>query len=252
MKSISTYTTLSISSLLLLAHAWPLIPGSIERREPASYSVVAVDGGNTGGGGTASATTVTDAVTHTATVMKTQLSTMVVTESEVPDTIVLTVTSPSPTTITDYLPPSVTTQVVTAIPESSAQPNRQPPQLSRSPPVITSHASPSSYSVPSFWNFTPSPVTVTVTQALPSSRPYDDGMWHTYYYHTVSSEIESSSTTISEWSASAPSTTAIPEFWGGPNSGRLPVPTSDVSTGTPTEALGFWSGPKEVASSTVL
>src|SRR5882757_9252634 len=59
MKSSTIYTVASLSSLLLLTNAFPL---AVERRKPASYSVVAVDGGSTGD----DTTTVTNAVTHTA------------------------------------------------------------------------------------------------------------------------------------------------------------------------------------------
>ncbi|EXJ93689.1 hypothetical protein A1O1_02081 [Capronia coronata CBS 617.96] len=110
MKTSSISILTSLSSLLLSTNAWPLLPNVLERRKPASYSVVAVDGGSTEGS-VASATTVTDAVTHTETLMTTQLSTLMVTESDTPATIVLTVTTAAPTTITDYMPGSVTTEI---------------------------------------------------------------------------------------------------------------------------------------------
>lgn len=239
MRSRSLFTSLSLSSLLLLAEARPLFLDALVRRDPASYSVVAVDGGSSGGD-TAPATTVTDAVTHTQTTMMTQLSTVVITQAETPTTIIFTVTSPSPTTVTDYPPASITTHVVTATPEAPipAAPSSQVPSIS-----IPSWTM--SYGAQNTPTDTSSPVTATVTTAQPSTVPYDDGMWHTYYFHTVDTEGEWSATSTSESSPTSPTTTSIPDFWSTPVPYVPTVSVWDYSAASPTTTSvpGFWEVP---------
>ena len=228
MQSHPLYTCLSLSSLLFLSNAWPLIGGQHARREPASYSVVAVDGGSSGGGTTA--TVVTDSIVHTETVLKTQLSTVVITESDTPSTILVTITSASPTTVTEHI------------------------QTATSPPQTTAEAGQSS-----------APETVTVIQPLPSTKAYDDGMWHTYYFYTVSEETSLPSSTVDAAEA-APSTTGGLNWWGGlgpesisttlelsstvdwPSLWRVPggdspaAATSSSSVAAPTGNVPFWGG----------
>lgn len=212
MKSATACAVLSLSSLLLLSNARPLTEGSVERRKPASYSVVAVGGGSTED--SSATATVTDAVTKTQTVMQTQLSTVVVTASNTPTTIVFTVTTPSPTTVTDYPPAPTTTELVsvtTQIPASSEQ------SPSASPPPATSTE-------------TTPPATITVTQPLPSTRPYDDEQWHTVYYYTVSSESSGSTT-------SAPTSTSDSKAELGWSSSTSAMITAAPS---PTFGSGSW------------
>ncbi|KEF54570.1 uncharacterized protein A1O9_09012 [Exophiala aquamarina CBS 119918] len=212
------YTYLSLSSAIFLANAWPLLPllpGQHERRAPASYSVVAVDGGNVGGDGTA--TIVTNSIVHTETVMKTQLSTVVITESDTPSTIIITITSASPTTVTEH------TQTVTSPAQTSAEPTQ------------------------SYESSTPAPATatVTVTQPPPPTKPYDDGMWHTNYYYTVSEETPAPSSS-SEAAEAVPSTTTGLNHWEG--FGSEFVSTSLVST-TTVDWATFWMAPDAESSS---
>lgn len=217
MRSHLLYTCLSISSISSLSNAWPLILGQHERREPASYSVVAVDGGSSGGDG--SAKTVTNSIVHTETVLKTQLSTIVITESDTPSTIIVTITSASPATVTA---PSISTQATTSPSQTTAEP-RQSQDSSA-----------------------PAPETVTVTQPLPSSKPYDDGMWHTQYYYTVSEETTSSlPSSTPEAADTLPSTTRGSNWWGGPGPETISTsfePTY-TATSTSTDWASFWRLP---------
>jgi hypothetical protein len=217
MRSHPLYTCLSISSIFSLSTAWPLILGQHERREPASYSVVAVDGGNSGGDG--SATTVTNSIVHTETILKTQLSTIVITESDTPSTIVVTITSASPATVTA---PSLSTQTITSAAQTTAEPGQsQDSSL-------------------------PAPETVTVTQPLPSSKAYDDGMWHTHYYYTVSEETTTSSSlpsSTSEVTDALPSTTRGSNWWGGPGPEIISTSLEPTFTTTSAEWASFWRAP---------
>lgn len=203
MKLTTSCTTLSLSSLLLMSAAHPLLPGQIERRKPASYSVVAVDGGSTTEGSSPTAT-ITDAVTHTQTVMQTQLSTIVVTESETPTTIVFTVTSPSPVTITDSPPASTMTQIISATPDTT--------------PATTVES--------------PSPLTITITESLPSTTPYDNGQWHTNYYYTVST-----SSTELPYTTQSASVWNVDWSWTSSSTELTTTPSA-----TPTYDSGLWHG----------
>ncbi|KAJ9604592.1 hypothetical protein H2200_010706 [Cladophialophora chaetospira] len=207
MRSSITYTALSLSSLLL-ASARPFVPDTLERRKPASYSVVAVGGGSTDD--SSPTATVTDAVTHTQTVLQTQLSTIIVTASNTPTTIVFTVTTPSPITITDYAPAATAVATTT---EVSTIPTTEVVYVSTQIPAPSQENSPTPVTTTETRPPQP-PATVTVTQPLPSTTPYDDGQWHTYYYHTVESEsTPAGSTTTSgwnvEWSGVADATSVI-------------------------------------------
>ncbi|KAK5058835.1 hypothetical protein LTR84_011099 [Exophiala bonariae] len=225
MRSQLLYTYITLSTISGLANAWPVILGRHERREPASYSVVAVDGGGSGADG--SATTVISSVVRTETVLQTQLSTIVITEAETPSTIIITITSASATTVTER---PAATQTVTSPPETTAQPSQ-----------------------------TASPETVTVTQSLPSSKPYDDGMWHTYYYYTPSEEARTVPTSTSEAINSLPSSTETiatsleptytpsptvdwASFWRVPPVESSSETISTSSVNAPTGSTAFWDG----------
>ncbi|KIV92681.1 hypothetical protein PV10_03954 [Exophiala mesophila] len=255
MRVHSVNTALSISSLISLSTAWPVLPNLLERRQPVSYSVVAVDGGNSGSDG--SATTVTDSIVHTETILHTQLSTIIITESETPTTIVVTVTSAVPTTITEQAEPATLIQTVTFAPETTAEPSQPSPETTVQPSRSRRPESSSSPPPPP-----PAPETVTVTQYAPSSRKYDDGMWHTDYYFEVPAEPETSSST----DASSVTTTETRSFhptttpwsaWQGPTtessssstaSSTLPSETQPLESST-TTYLGLWDQDATVSSS---
>lgn len=246
MRSYPVYTCLTLSTIFHLSTAWPVMLGQPERREPASYSVVAVDGGSSGGGD-GSATTVVSSVVHTETVMVTQLSTIVVTESDTPSTLIVTITSAYPTTVTEQIAPSIATQTVTFPPETTAEPSQAP-----------------------------APDTVTVTQPLPSSKPYDDGMWHTHYYYTVTEETSSLPSSTANAIDSLPSLTrglgletisASPEpsytssttsssttfdwasFWRAVSSDSPTETASSSSVAAPTVSTAIWDGRPDFAPS---
>lgn len=125
--------------------------------KPITYSVVPVDGGpnNNGAGGGGGA----QPATRTETLYTTRLSTIVVTESETPATIVITVTE-----------------------EQGAAPTLAPQQPQNGGGNPAPPAQPQA--------------TVTVTQDgddKTQTRPYDNGMWHTTYYYTTSVPSSTSS-----------------------------------------------------------
>ena len=160
---------------VMMLHASPI--NQLIRRQTASYSVVAVDGGPSGAAAT---TTVTEPASTLPPTTKfevtTLFSTIVLTEIPTPTTIVLTITSTASMTYTET--PATT-------PSDAAAPPFRFSTITISP----------SYTIPSA---ALSPVTVTVAA---SSVPYDDGMWHTTYYHPVAA----ASTTAA---SAAPSSTA--------------------------------------------
>lgn len=172
MRSFSFTSVVTLSSLCLIADAFPLIPRNLlQKKSPQSYSVVPVDGGSSA---TAPAPTQTVTSRFTQTAYTTILSTIVLTESETPVTIVVTATSA--TTITQVIP----TAVVTAIPSVSIE-------------SVTVTASP--------------------TQPIVTSSAYDDGSWHTIYYSkwtvsTAEAAATSSKPTTSFASVSAPAITS--------------------------------------------
>lgn len=215
MQSQLLYTYLTFSTISRLANAWPVILGHHERREPASYSVVAVDGGSSGADG--SATTVISSVVRTETVVQTQLSTIVITESDTPSTIIITLTSASPTTVTEQ---AAATQTITSPPETTAQPSQAP-----------------------------SPETVTVTQSLPSSKAYDDGMWHTHYYYTVSEDTNTAPSSTVDAFSSLSSSTRGPKGQGPQTVSTSLEPTYTSST-TVDWASFWWVAPAESSSAT--
>jgi len=140
-----------------------------EPRAP-TYSVVPVEGGSTAPA--AATQTVVEPVTRT--VATTIYSTVVITESETPMTIVFTF-------------PTVAFQAST--PTTSTDP----------------------------------PATVTVTMPV-SMTPYDDGMWHSWYYHpvTLSTSVITPSADPST-STSSFITTALVRSAGSPSNGPFAV-----------------------------
>src|SRR5271155_5161068 len=199
MRLSSPSSLLALLAITILADALPFTPKlrsnrPLARRE-ATYSVVPVDGGSTSA---AAATTVVESKTLppvTQTELSTLVSTVIVTQYESPATVVVTVTEmPS-------LPPPQTTpaSALTSLPESTPAPSY--PEITTTtttttsawaeytlitttttfctgPPTTTSVITPSA-----FIRVTTLPLEVITVTASPSSTPYDDGMWHTTYYH---------------------------------------------------------------------
>jgi hypothetical protein len=191
----STLNLLPLTILPLLTASFPLIP----LRPRASYSVVAVDGGNTPSPAPAPTTiTSLQTLTHTQTIPVTQLSTLVITENSTPTTIVVTVTTPQPTTVLETVTTVVdATVTITDVSVSVAE------------------------------------ETVVQTQTVaPETRPYDNGMWHTTYYYTVTS---------AETSAAVPTET----MWVDVDVGET-VSADAAPTATPSVDNGAWAPPAGV------
>lgn len=128
MKASSAHSFMILSVLSSITSAWPLIRSPIDlvRRTPQSYSVVAVDGGNTATAPSSPTTkTVTDAVTQIQTSVI--LSTIVATPSNSPPaTTVVPQTVTFATTVVETPSASVPAQVtVTVSPTLSAYDNGQ-------------------------------------------------------------------------------------------------------------------------------
>jgi hypothetical protein len=141
-------------------------------RRQTSYSVVPVDGGSSG---TAAATTVTEPASTlpptTKVEVTTLLSTIVFTEAPTPTTVALTITSTAETTAEMTVMETImATLPNTYLPAAASTPSPSFETVT----VSQTYTDARSYYYPSL---------VTVT-AMPSSVPYDDGMWHTTYYDT--------------------------------------------------------------------
>lgn len=134
MKASSAHSFIILSVLSSLTSAWPLLrsPMDLVRRAPQSYSVVAVDGGNTATATAPSSPTtktVTDAITQTQIKTSVLLSTIIATQSNsppattvVPQTVTFATTVLETSSASASAPAQVT---VTVSPTLSAYDNGQ-------------------------------------------------------------------------------------------------------------------------------
>lgn len=199
MKFSSSLAFSAVSLPILLPYASPI--DRMVRRQ-ISYSVVPVDGGSSGA---AAVTTVTEPASTlpptTKVEVTTLLSTIEFTEAPMPTIVVLTITSTAQTTAEmTVIETIMATLPNTYLPAAASTP---------SPSFETVTVSQTYTDAPSYYY--PSPVTITV---MPSSVPYDNGMWHTTYYDTwydaasTTSDI-ASSTTESSAAISTPAATNL-------------------------------------------
>ena len=196
-------TLLAFLTSPLASSAWPLFSAQSPRRNlnprsPATYSVVPVDGGSST---EASAPTQTITLSVTQTLLSTSISTLVMTENDTPSTIyntvVVTLTSVVPTTIYNTVSLPGSTETTTSIDPLPTDPSASTITIDAPAATITVEPPPVVFSEPAY--------TVTEVEA-PSSTPYDDGMWHTTYYHywtpSPSSEaLPEATTSTSTWDA---------------------------------------------------